>query len=82
MLFLTRAKHFSKTHRMVLLDNMMGFKGQSLLREHHILDLHFTGLIGNKNQTTKRITAERADFCFVNGFCSCLLTTCLRNLYS
>lgn len=61
---------------------MIGFKGQSLLKEHHTLDLHLTGLVCNKNQTVKRMTAERTDFCFVNGFCSCLLTTCLRNLYS
>lgn len=82
MLFFTQAKRFGKAHRTVLLGNMIGFKRQSLSKEQHILDLHFTGLIGNKNQTTKRITGERADFCFVNGFCSCLLTTCLRNLYS
>lgn len=73
---------FSKTHRTMVLGNMIGFKGQSLLKEYHTLAHHFSGLIGNKNQTTKRITGERADFCFVNGFCSCLLTTCLRNLYS
>lgn len=82
MLFFTQAKRFGKAHRTVLLGNMIGFKRQSLSKEQHILDLHFTGFIGNKNQTTKRITGERADFCFVNGFCSCLLTTCLRNLYS
>lgn len=82
MFIFTQAKNFSKTHRTMVIGNMIGFKEQSLLKKHHTLHLPFTGLIGNKNQTIKGIAGERAGFCFLNGFCSCLLTTCLRNLYS